>query len=149
MAEQGLSQWEKRYACNVISHWMKLCSAIVQSKTTLIAKVHGANMGPIWGRQDPGGPHVGPMNLAIWEYAYSEQFGKLIGFVFEAYRVIFMVAVVPTPLDSGSIHNLYCLVADKMCHIWMENCYHRSLHNRDPFCQKSLTQNGAWINACM
>ena len=30
-------------------------------------KVHGANMGPIWGRQDPGGPHVGPMNFAIWE----------------------------------------------------------------------------------
>ena len=24
-------------------------------------------MGPIWGRQDPGGPHVGPMNLAIWD----------------------------------------------------------------------------------
>ena len=30
------------------------------------SKVHGANMGPIWGRQDPGGPHVGPMNFAIW-----------------------------------------------------------------------------------
>ena len=29
------------------------------------SKVHGANMGTIWGRQDPGGPHVGPMNLAI------------------------------------------------------------------------------------
>ena len=29
-------------------------------------KVHGANMGPIWGRQDQGGPHVGPMNFAIW-----------------------------------------------------------------------------------
>ena len=25
-------------------------------------------MGPIWGRQDPGGPHVGPMNLAIWDH---------------------------------------------------------------------------------
>ena len=25
-----------------------------------------ANMGPIWGRQDPGGPHVGPMNFVIW-----------------------------------------------------------------------------------
>ena len=24
-------------------------------------------MGPTWGRQDPGGPHVGPMNFAIWE----------------------------------------------------------------------------------
>ena len=25
-------------------------------------KVHGANMGPICGRQDPDGPHVGHMN---------------------------------------------------------------------------------------
>ena len=31
------------------------------------SKVHGTNMGPSWGRQDPGGPHVGHMNLAIWE----------------------------------------------------------------------------------
>ena len=33
------------------------------------SKVHGANMGPIWGRQDPGGPHVDPKNFAIWEFA--------------------------------------------------------------------------------
>ena len=33
-------------------------------ETTQIAKF----MGPIWGRQDPGGPHVGPMNFAIREY---------------------------------------------------------------------------------
>ena len=31
------------------------------------SKVHGANMGPIWGRQDPDGPHVGPINLVIWD----------------------------------------------------------------------------------
>ena len=30
------------------------------------SKVDGANMGPIWGRQDPDGPHLGPMNFAIW-----------------------------------------------------------------------------------
>ena len=30
------------------------------------SKAHGANMGPIWGRQDPGGPHVCPMSFAIW-----------------------------------------------------------------------------------
>ena len=30
------------------------------------SRVRGANMGPIWGRQDRGGPHVGPMNLVIW-----------------------------------------------------------------------------------
>ena len=37
----------------------------IQSITIPDSKVHGANMGPIWGRQDPGGPHVGPMNFAI------------------------------------------------------------------------------------
>ena len=31
-------------------------------------KVHGANMVPIWGRQDPGGPHVDPMNFALWVF---------------------------------------------------------------------------------
>ena len=41
------------------------------------SRVHGANMGPIWGRQDPGGMggaggggggvHVGTMNFAIWD----------------------------------------------------------------------------------
>ena len=31
------------------------------------SKVHGANMGPIWDPQNPGGLHVGPMNFAIWD----------------------------------------------------------------------------------
>ena len=35
------------------------------------SKVHGANMGPIWVRQDPGGSHVGPMNLAIWDASHA------------------------------------------------------------------------------
>ena len=30
-------------------------------------KVHGANMGPTWGREDLGGPHVGHVKLAIWD----------------------------------------------------------------------------------
>ena len=30
------------------------------------SKVHGAILRPIWGRQDPDGPHVGPMNFAVW-----------------------------------------------------------------------------------
>ena len=33
----------------------------------IIARFIGPNMGPIWGRQDPGEPHVGPMNFAIWD----------------------------------------------------------------------------------
>ena len=31
------------------------------------SKIHGANMGPIWVLPAPGGPHIGPMNLAITE----------------------------------------------------------------------------------
>ena len=42
------------------------------------SKIHGANMGPIWGRQDPGGPHVGPMNLAIWVILVSHLIYKYV-----------------------------------------------------------------------
>ena len=34
------------------------------------SKVHRANMGPIWCRQDPDGPQVGPMNFAIWVWLW-------------------------------------------------------------------------------
>ena len=53
------------------------------------SKVHGANMGPIWGRQDPGGPHVGPMNIAIWgtmfRYPFVNQFNMVVIQVFAKY----------------------------------------------------------------
>ena len=39
---------------------------LLQPNTHPDSKVRGANMGLIWGRQDPGGPHVGPVNFAIW-----------------------------------------------------------------------------------
>ena len=42
-------------------------SAFLLTKSIPDSKVHGANMGPIWGRQDPGGPHVDPMNFANWD----------------------------------------------------------------------------------
>ena len=32
-------------------------------------EVYGANMGPTWGRQDPGGSHVGPLNLLSGVYS--------------------------------------------------------------------------------
>ena len=31
------------------------------------SKAHGANMGSIWGREDPGESHVDLMNFAIWD----------------------------------------------------------------------------------
>ena len=47
------------------------CSTTYQWLSIPDSKVHGAIMGPIWGRQDPGGPHVRPMNFAIWDDAIS------------------------------------------------------------------------------
>ena len=38
------------------------------------SKVHGAFMGPTWGGQDPGGPQVDPMNLAIRLASVSSQY---------------------------------------------------------------------------
>ena len=43
------------------------------SQATPDNKVHGANMGPNRGRQDPGGPHVGRMNFASWGYRIHMQ----------------------------------------------------------------------------
>ena len=36
-------------------------------KNNADSKGHEAYMGPTWGRQDPGVPHVGPMIIAIRE----------------------------------------------------------------------------------
>ena len=41
------------------------------------SKVPRTNMGPIWGRHDPGGPHVGPMNIAIWEADQEKAITKM------------------------------------------------------------------------
>ena len=42
------------------------CESPFQKDDYPDSKIHEANMGPTWGRQDPEGPHVGPMNLFIW-----------------------------------------------------------------------------------
>ena len=46
-----------------LSNW---ANTMVADALAPDSKIPGANMGPIWGRQDPGGPHVGPRNFAIW-----------------------------------------------------------------------------------
>ena len=76
------------------------------------SKVHGTNMGPIWGRQDPGGPHVGPMNLAIWVGDGSKPFLEAM---FSHISVM-----------SNKHHNIsnysqlrclfYCFILSALCH---------------------------------
>ena len=54
-----------------ITHWS------AKLKNHPDTNVHGANMGPIWGRQDPVGPHVGPMNIAIWAFPLMISFSQI------------------------------------------------------------------------
>ena len=55
-----------RKACQTHLHQWSAYMAFTTAVHYPDSKVHGANMGPIWGRQDPGGPHIGPINFAIW-----------------------------------------------------------------------------------
>ena len=58
------------FHCNIIGINKATCHHIPDSK------VHGANMGPTWGRQDPGGPHVGLMNFAVLGRITNEPWAK-------------------------------------------------------------------------
>ena len=63
------------------------------------SKVHGANMGPIWGRQDPDGPHVGPMNFALWVLLRNYyHIMKSISFQWVRFRVNNQIACIPVKL---------------------------------------------------
>ena len=48
-----------------VSLWLGCESLLHEEGAIPDSKLHGVNMGPFWGRQDPGRPHVGPMNFAI------------------------------------------------------------------------------------
>ena len=73
MQLQRIPIWSTTHICQCQAHSLQL---VPSHKEILIGRsfqhvlpdsmVHGANMWPIWGRQDPGGSHVGPMNHAIW-----------------------------------------------------------------------------------
>ena len=73
----GFEDGMENHAHAITAHWASAedgdCSTLgrvfevrLTSNSVPDSKVYGANMGPTWGRQDPGGPHVGPMNLVIW-----------------------------------------------------------------------------------
>ena len=48
-------------------HYECVIARYLHDHITPDSKVHEANIGPIWGRQDPDGPHVGPMDFVIWD----------------------------------------------------------------------------------
>ena len=56
------------YGLDAVTVWIcRLTSKRIPIINIPDNSVHGANMGPIWDRKGPGGPHVGPINLDIWD----------------------------------------------------------------------------------
>ena len=103
-----------------VSH--RLCINIPDSK------VHGANLGPIWGRQDPGGPRVGPMNLAIWDVVITfecdgceETCSPKIVSVYIShlnYTYTKMPFILPTPFQTLSYLYLFPFIQELAGEAW-------------------------------
>ena len=58
--------YNDNYYVQIIFNWGVFPNVHIEQDIAPDSKIHGANMGPIWGRQDPAEAHVGPMNFAIW-----------------------------------------------------------------------------------
>ena len=85
---------------------------------SLITKVHGANMGAIWGRQDPGGIHVGPMNFAIWGahlvlYFPTKYVFRFIQFTYKINHIVSIHA-----LSCTCVHPIQTLLRSNSSHLF-------------------------------
>ena len=69
-------------------------------------KVHGANMGPTWVLSAPCGPHVGFMNLAIWDISHLTQLlVEVIGYEKKRYfQILTNITIhIAKPMDHFDI----------------------------------------------
>ena len=64
---QTIHNRDKWWSSGMVQIWVTWPDQLrlLKKGTLPDSKVHGVNVGPIWGRQDPDGPHVGSMNFAI------------------------------------------------------------------------------------
>ena len=65
------------------------------------SKVHEAIMGPIWGRQDPGGPHGGAMNFATWVVLPVKEFPSIMKIRRSHDRLIFIKGISILPWHTA------------------------------------------------
>ena len=73
-------------------------------------------MGPIWGRQDPGGPHFGPMNIAIWVTSESEIWDVL--YEFKVWSTVWLI-------HYSTVSNivLYWILLQQNLYVYLEYMY--------------------------
>ena len=74
-------------------------------------------MGPTWGRQDPGGPHVGHMNFVIW---------VLNGGWGLSYEIAFRWMPLDSTDDKSTLVQVMAWCCQATCH-YLNQCWPRSL----------------------
>ena len=77
------------------------------------SRVHGANMGPNWGRQDPGGPHVGPVNFIIWEVLSGVNYLETFEMTIKLKNNVYIRPV-------NIYHNSYTAIVNKKYTCWVK-----------------------------
>ena len=88
---------------------------------------HGAKMGPIRGRQDPGGPHIGPMNIVIWKPLlwplWTYQYLLLSNVYWSLYNYAPQVAdISTTTTDMQGIENYSLVLCCHHCYRFCNDC---------------------------
>ena len=91
------------------------------------SKVHGANMGPIWILSVPEGPHVGPLNLAIW--AVSQELLKISIRKMSLKNTFVKLHISQGPMSSkGSPSTVYPIIT-LLCFVLLWLHYHLPVIN--------------------
>ena len=74
---EHIYKWFMSFIATIKKLWRAIAALIKMINVNIPdSKVHGANMGPIWGQQDSCGPHVGPMNFVIWDFMFVSKSRK-------------------------------------------------------------------------
>ena len=95
------------------------------------SKVHGANMGPTWGRQDPGRPHVGPINLLsrFITYIAPGAFDRLLSLIDLRLRGNRGPAELPPNLGPNSVNMKYLYMKHMDIQMIPPNSYWAQMSN--------------------
>ena len=141
--------------------WLRYCHQVhLIVNVSPDSKVHGANIEPIWGRQDPGGPHVGPMNFGVWVcliYCKDERFHKTQ----ITFHCINISHVLPFISDQEQGYVKLCVILMNlnkfplqlhswMSHTWVVKYRKRNLssawqHPHGIWCRKKWIYNSCFI----
>ena len=93
------------------------------------SKVHGANLGHTWDWQDPGGPHVGHVNFAIWDILSIGHNEMEVNPFYGSTPLVIDREIEPSPFHMWS--NQRCTLIQSILALMECRIYHKSIQNTE------------------